>query len=48
MLNIVNDKRNEIYLLQSTIETSERELKFWIYDFDYMKLNVELRVFIIS
>ena len=47
ILNVINEKRDEIYLLQSSINTYEKEFKFWIYDFDTIKINVELRVPII-
>ena len=39
-----NEKREEIYLLTSQINTLEKELRLWIYDFDKIKLNNDLRV----
>ena len=48
LLNIINEKREEIYILESSIKTYEKELNFWVYDIDIIKVNVELRVLIIS
>jgi hypothetical protein len=42
-LNIVNEKRDQIYLLTSEKEILEKELNFWIYDFDKLKLNTRFR-----
>jgi hypothetical protein len=44
LLGIVNEKREEIYLMQSQIEILEKEIKFWLYDFDSIKINAEIRV----
>ena len=43
LLNIINEKRDEIYLLQSNNQILEKELNFWIYDYDYIKHDNELR-----
>lgn len=43
LLNVVNEKRDEIYLLTSEKEIMEKELKFWIHDFDKIKINNRLR-----
>lgn len=43
LLNVVNKKREEIFIMNSKVEIAEKELKFWIYDFDKIKSNKKLR-----
>jgi hypothetical protein len=43
LLGIINEKREEIYLLKSKSEIFEKELNFWVYDFDTIKLNKQIR-----
>jgi hypothetical protein len=43
LLNCMNEKRDTIYLLNSKIEILENELKFWIYDWDSLKLDLKFR-----
>lgn len=43
LLQLVNEKREQIYLLQSTSEILEKEIKFWVYDYDMIKLNPKIR-----
>jgi hypothetical protein len=38
-----NEKREEIYLITSQKDILEKELKFWVYDFERIKLNTEIR-----
>ena len=44
LLLINNEKREEIYIMTSNQETFEKEMRFWIYDFDCIKLSESLRV----
>ena len=44
LLNLNSEKREEIYLIEAQKEILEKELKFWVYDFDKIKLSTELRV----
>ncbi len=44
LLGIIKEKREEIYLLKSNIEIIEKEMKFWIYDFESIKLSKEIKV----
>jgi hypothetical protein len=43
LLLIINEKRDQIYLIQSECMTFQRELNFWIYDYDKIKLDNKLR-----
>ncbi len=43
LLNVINEKRDQIYLLTSEKEIIEKELNFWIYDFDKLKYNQRFR-----
>lgn len=43
LLNIINEKREEIYVLNSDISILKRELKLFILDFDTLKLNEHSR-----
>jgi hypothetical protein len=43
LLNIINEKRDTIYLLQSDNEILTKELNFWIYDFEKLKLDNSIR-----
>ena len=44
LLQVINEKRKELYLLNSNNEILEKELKFWVFDIDSIKLSSELRV----
>jgi hypothetical protein len=44
LLCVINEKREEIYLMQSQVEIFEREINFWVYDFDSIKINPDIRV----
>lgn len=43
LLNVINKKREEIFIMNSKVEIAEKELKFWIYDFDKLKTNKKIR-----
>ena len=43
LLYIINEKRDQIYLLTSENEILNKELNFWIYDFEKLKLDVKTR-----
>ncbi len=43
LLNVVNEKRDQIYLLMSENEILTKELNFWVYDFDKLKLDNDIR-----
>jgi hypothetical protein len=43
LLNVINEKRDQIYLLKSEKEILEKELKFWIFDFDKIKICPQIR-----
>jgi hypothetical protein len=43
LLLIINEKRDQIYLIDSDKMTLQRELNFWIYDYDKIKLDNKLR-----
>lgn len=43
LLNIINEKRDQIYLLKSDIEILTREVNFFVHDFDKLKLDENIR-----
>lgn len=43
LLNVVNEKRDQIYLLTSEKEILEKEMKFWFHDIDIIKSNKRIR-----
>lgn len=43
LLCIIQEKRDEMYLQNSEINTLKKELNFWIYDFDKIKINTDIR-----
>jgi hypothetical protein len=43
LINILNQKREEILLVKNEVEIIEKEFKFWIHDFDNIKSNQKLR-----
>jgi len=43
LLHIVNEKRDEIYLINSERDILKREINFWIYDFENLKLDKRIR-----
>ena len=46
LLQSLNKKKDDIYLLNSQNEILEKECRFWIYDFDSLKNSTEMRVHI--
>ncbi len=43
LLIVINEKREEIIKMNCKVESAEKELKFWIYDFDNIKENKKIR-----
>lgn len=43
LVNIINTKREEIFIMNSKVEIMEKELNFWIYGFEKIKANKRLR-----
>lgn len=43
LLNVVNEKRDQIYLLTSENEILTKELSFWVHDFEKLKLDNGIR-----
>lgn len=43
LLKVVNEKREEIYLIRSRNEILNNELEFWLYNFEELKLNNLMR-----
>jgi hypothetical protein len=43
LINVTNKIREEIFIMNSKVEIAEKELKFWIYDFDKIKTNKKIR-----
>jgi hypothetical protein len=43
LINIINQKREEIILVKNEVEIIEKEFKFWIHDFENIKSNTKLR-----
>jgi hypothetical protein len=43
LLNVINEKRDQIYLLTSENEILTKELKFWVHDFEKLKLDNSIR-----
>lgn len=43
LISINNQKREEIFTIKTEKDIMEKELKFWIYDFDNIKSNNRLR-----
>jgi len=43
LLNVINEKRDQIYLLTSENEILNKELSFWVYDFENLKLDNSIR-----
>ncbi len=44
LIAIVNEKREEVYQLESKISILEHELNFWLVDFNDLKLDQNLRI----
>ena len=44
LLNMNSEKREEINLVNFQKELLEKELRFWIYDYDNIRLSVDIRV----
>ena len=38
------ETKEELYLISSHMEILEKEIRFWIYDFDKLKLSNDIRV----
>jgi len=47
LLTSINSKKKETYLLESEIEILKKELNFWLYDFEHLKLDNNVRVSLI-
>ena len=43
LLQIINDKKDQIYLIESEYRIIHRELNFWVTDFDKIKNEAPLR-----
>jgi hypothetical protein len=43
LLKLNNEKKEEIFIMRSDIEILNKELRFWTYDFDNLKLNNKIR-----
>lgn len=43
LLNVVNEKRDQIYLLNSEKEILIKELNFWVFDFERIKIHPTIR-----
>jgi hypothetical protein len=43
LLNIINEKRQEIYIQKSSNEIMDKELNFWIYDWNFVKCSDLIR-----
>ncbi len=43
LLNVVNEKRDQIYLLTTEKENLDKELKFWVYNIDLLKTNKKIK-----
>jgi len=43
LLTVINQKREEMFIMNSKVEIAEKELNFWIYDFEKIKANRKLR-----
>ena len=43
LLQKIEDKGEKNYILQSEKEILEKELNFWVYDFENLKLNTNIR-----
>lgn len=43
LLNVVNEKRDQIYLLTSENEILIKEMNFWVHDFEKLKLDNGIR-----
>jgi hypothetical protein len=44
LLSLTNEKREELYLKQSELEILEKDIRFWISEYDNIKINAEVRV----
>jgi hypothetical protein len=44
LLKMNTEKREEIYLIRSQKEILEKEINLWVYDYDKIKINTEIRV----
>jgi len=44
LLKVIQEKNEEIYLKTSEIEIFEKEIRFWVYDYDYLKHDKIIRV----
>lgn len=43
LIAIIQEKRDEIYLQNSEINTLKKELNFWLFDFENLKINKDIR-----
>jgi hypothetical protein len=43
LLQLINEKRDEMYLIQAQLDIANQELEYWIYDYQNIKINPKLR-----
>jgi len=43
LLQVINGKREQMYLLESRIEILEKEHNLWVYDIENIKLNKNIQ-----
>ena len=43
LLNVINEKKDQIYLITTEKELLEKDLNFWVYGFDSLKVNKRIR-----
>jgi hypothetical protein len=43
LLQLINEKRDEMYLIQAQLNIANKELEYWIYDYQNIKINPKLR-----
>ena len=45
LLQVINEKREEMYLIQTQIDISQKELRHWVYDIDNIKILPLIQVY---
>lgn len=43
LINLLNEKRDQIYLLNTDVEIMNKELNYFVYGFDKIKLSAKIR-----
>ena len=43
LINLINQKRGEVFLMKTEVEIMEKEMTFWICDFATLKTNEKIR-----